>query len=100
MAEFSVMTSVVAEYHGLKKPVQSVNPSTILEAGIDRIPLEDAAGRTSRGMITPYPPGLALVCPGEIISRDIVDYIATLVRSGGSVHGIGEDGTVAVLHRK
>ena len=100
MAEFSAMTSTVAEYRGLKKPVQSVSPSTILEAGIDRIPLEDAAGRTSRGMITPYPPGLALVCPGEIINRDIVDYIATLVRSGGSVHGIGEDGTVAVLHRK
>lgn len=99
-AELSEMLTIAAEYRGLKRPLQTVSPSMILEAGIDRIPLEDAAGRTSRGMISPYPPGLPLVCPGEIINRDIVDYIMTLVRSGGSVHGVGEDGTVAVLNRK
>jgi len=99
-AELSEILSVVTEYRGLRAPVQAVSSSAILEAEVDHISLEDTAGRTSRGMISPYPPGLALVCPGEIISRDMVDYIATLVRSGGSVHGIGENGTVAVLHRK
>ncbi len=100
VAELGEIMSIAAEYQGLKRLIQTVSPSMILESGIDRIPLEDAAGRTSRGTISPYPPGLPLVCPGEIISRDIVDYLMALVSSGGSVHGVGEDGTVAVLDRK
>lgn len=98
-AELNEMMAIAAEYRGLKRAIQTVSPSMIIEAVIDRIPLEAAAGRTSRGMISPYPPGLPLVCPGEIISREIVDYITTLVRSGASVHGVGDDGTVAVLKR-
>lgn len=99
-AEFDSVIAKSAEIRGIKRPVQAISPSELLEADIDRIPFKDAAGRTSRGTISPYPPGLPLVCPGEVINGDVVDYIMTLLRSGGSVHGIGEDGTIAVVRRK
>lgn len=92
--------SGIPPYRGLTKPALTMRPSELLEAEIERVPLEKAAGRTSRGMLSPYPPGLALICPGEMIGQDAVDYITALIRSGGSVHGAGDDGTVAVVRRK
>lgn len=94
------LLSVKSLYRGLKEPVVTMEPSKILDAEVERVPLDHAAGRTSRGMISPYPPGMALVCPGETIDAAAVAYIMALIRSGGSVHGVGDDGTVAVVRRK
>jgi len=72
----------------------------IMNAGAERVRLADAAGRTSKCIIAPYPPGTALICPGEEITREAVDFLADVIRAGGSVHGVDSDGTVMVLCRK
>ncbi len=72
----------------------------ILSADAERIRLADAVGRTSKCIISPYPPGTALVCPGEIITREAVDFITDVAEAGGNVHGLASDGTVQVLCRK
>lgn len=72
----------------------------LLDADSERVSLADAAGRISKCVISPYPPGTALICPGEVITREAVDFIADVAGAGGSVHGLGSDGTVQVLCRK
>ena len=44
----------------------------------EQVAVEDAPGRISAEMITPYPPGAPAVLPGEVITREVLDY----VRSG------------------
>jgi lysine decarboxylase len=73
------------------------DPAEIMNAETERVRLENAAGRISKGIIAPYPPGIPLVCPGETITRDIADFLLRLTEAGGRAHGISGDGTVAVI---
>jgi arginine decarboxylase len=72
-------------------------PLYILNAKTERISLGDAVGRVSKGKIAPYPPGIALVCPGEIITHEAVDLLKVVIEAGGRVHGINSDGTVCII---
>jgi len=73
------------------------DPRYIMNAETERVKLEDAAGRISKCTISPYPPGIALVCPGETISEEAVKYLLDVIKAGGKVHGTAGDGSVAVL---
>lgn len=75
-------------------------PRLIMNSDTEKIKLEDAAGRISKRALSPYPPGTALVCPGEMISGEAAAFLTEVIRAGGSVHGVGRDGTVTVLGRK
>ena len=41
----------------------------------ERVPIEELEGRITTSMITPYPPGIPLLVPGEVFNRKIVDYL-------------------------
>ncbi len=74
-----------------------LEPLEILNSEAERIKLENAAGRISKGIIAPYPPGIPLVCPGEPISHDTVELLTGVIGAGGRAHGVSSDGTVMVL---
>jgi arginine/lysine/ornithine decarboxylase len=52
------------------------------------------AGKVAADQITPYPPGIPVLVPGQIITAGIVTYLASLLRSHKRVelHGIVYDG--------
>ena len=54
---------------------QVLTPREALTGEIEVVPLDAAAGRISAEIITPYPPGIPVVAPGEVISADIIDYL-------------------------
>lgn len=60
----------------------------------ERIPVEQAAGRVSGTAITPYPPGIPLICPGEVMTEELLTYAETLRQSGETVMGIDDAGRV------
>ncbi len=62
----------------------------------EKIPLYKAEGRTLYGTITPYPPGIPVACPGEIIDTDLLRYIQKLIANDAFVAGIDEEGMVEV----
>lgn len=41
----------------------------------ERVPIEELEGRVTVGLVTPYPPGIPLLIPGERFNRKIVDYL-------------------------
>jgi arginine/lysine/ornithine decarboxylase len=41
----------------------------------ERVPIEQLEGRVATSLITPYPPGIPLLIPGEVFNRKIVDYL-------------------------
>ncbi len=53
-----------------------------------RVPLDDAVGRVSSDFIYIYPPGIPVVAPGEIISKDIIRGIKRGLEFGRNFKGI------------
>lgn len=46
------------------------------------VPLDKAEGRVAGEMITPYPPGIPAVLPGELLTEPVLRYLSTGVRAG------------------
>lgn len=53
-------------------PREAFNSMTI------SIPLADSVGLISAEFLMAYPPGIPILCPGEIITQEIVDYVGAL----------------------
>jgi len=82
-------------------PVQPKAVTTCLEltdvpSRKERIPLEDAAGRVCASSVIPYPPGIPIVCPGEIFDEEVIAYIKQRRAAQENVIGLDELGRVVV----
>lgn len=55
------------------------------------VPLSESRSRVSFGTLTPYPPGVPLVVPGEIISKEVLDYVQEGQKAGISLRGLFEE---------
>ena len=42
---------------------------------IDRVAIDELEGRITSVLLTPYPPGIPLLIPGERFNKTIVDYL-------------------------
>ncbi|GFG53682.1 ornithine decarboxylase [Mycolicibacterium agri] len=49
---------------------------------VEMVPAEQACGRIAAEQITPYPPGIPAVVPGERLSDAVIDYLRTGVAAG------------------
>ncbi|HSA50493.1 MAG TPA: ornithine decarboxylase [Yinghuangia sp.] len=61
---------------------QAELPRDAFFAETEQVPAYDAVGRIAAEMLTPYPPGIPAVLPGERITRPVVDYLVSGVRAG------------------
>ncbi|MEU4037744.1 aminotransferase class I/II-fold pyridoxal phosphate-dependent enzyme [Streptomyces collinus] len=48
----------------------------------EHIPVDEAAGRVAAEMITPYPPGIPAVLPGERLTEPVLRYLTTGRKAG------------------
>ena len=51
-------------------------------AQTEMVSANDAVGRISSDLIAPYPPGVAVVAPGEVLTRQILEGLATTKAAG------------------
>jgi len=58
-----------------------------LSHDIKKIPLAKSVGHVSAQVLTPYPPGIPVVIPGERISKEICDYLIEMVSKGVRISG-------------
>lgn len=70
-----------------KTPRMLTTPREAFYSSTMLIPLEEAANEISAEAIMAYPPGIPLICPGEIITQDVIDYINILKRENASLQG-------------
>jgi arginine/lysine/ornithine decarboxylase len=47
----------------------------IAQRTTERVPIDDLIGRITTSLVTPYPPGIPLLIPGEVFNKKIVDYL-------------------------
>ena len=61
--------------------------------GYDKIMMNDSSlyGRISAKMVYVYPPGIPILCPGEIISENVVNIISKAIDNGLEVVGLKDN---------
>jgi arginine decarboxylase len=65
------------------------------------ISIDDAIGNISAESICPYPPGIPIVMPGEMITAAALDYLRQVLALGGEIAGCSDLSlaTIAVVDR-
>jgi arginine decarboxylase len=82
-------------------------PRDAYYCGGELLPVLDERERVNRGLagricadqIVPYPPGIPVLVPGQLITRKVAEYVANLLRSQKrmEVHGIVHEGYVPCI---
>lgn len=83
-------------FHHISVPISfDLSSSTSAET---TIALHEAAGRCSAEMVIPYPPGIPVLYPGELITNATVLYLQELVNLGIRIQGtaLGQSGMLKV----
>jgi arginine/lysine/ornithine decarboxylase len=62
----------------------------------ERVRPADAAGRRAAAMVVPYPPGIPVLYPGELIAPETAAYLAELAEAGARFHGT-PDGRLSAI---
>src|SRR3954447_21516526 len=69
---------------------QAMTPREAFFAQSETVKPKDAVGRVSAEMITPYPPGIPAVAPGEVYNEASLSYLEEMVGAGGFVEGASD----------
>ncbi|MEV6840600.1 ornithine decarboxylase [Streptomyces sp. NPDC051133] len=67
---------------GVLELEQAVLPREAFFAAAEQVPAERAVGRIAAETISPYPPGVPVVAPGEVITEEVLDYLRSGVAHG------------------
>ncbi|MFC7392403.1 aminotransferase class I/II-fold pyridoxal phosphate-dependent enzyme [Scopulibacillus cellulosilyticus] len=82
--------------HVPQMPSLSLSPRSAFYAETENIPFWESEGRIIAEFVMVYPPGIPIFTPGEIITRDNLNYIIENMASGLPVQG-PEDPSLSML---
>ena len=79
------------------EPIVKATPQEAFYADSESLPIENTSGRVCSEFVMCYPPGIPILTPGELITKDILDYIKYAKEKGCSLTG-SEDPDVNMLN--
>jgi len=89
-----------------KKPLENLPPINLqclpAEAFLgsrESIGYDDALGKISAGLVTPYPPGIPLLVPGQLIEAGTLKYLKNLLTQNIHIQGL-YDGELYVVQEE
>lgn len=94
--DFSAVEDIYMHTRYPLLPKQVISPRRALFGHTRTMPFKQSAGKICAEIVTFYPPGIPLLCPGEMINTDIIDYCARLQDAGLHISG-PEDYTLATI---
>ena len=54
-------------------PKKAIEPFEVFQHEGKRSSLDNSIGKIAREAIVPYPPGIPVICPGEIFNEEIIE---------------------------
>ena len=63
-------------------PIRGISMRDAYFANTELVSAEEAVGRISADLIAPYPPGVAVVAPGEVLTEQIVSGLKACKQAG------------------
>lgn len=67
-----------------------VSPRDAFFSPTETLPLQETVERISAELVCPYPPGVPILMPGEVITPAALDYLQQILSLGGSVTGCSD----------
>jgi arginine decarboxylase len=61
---------------------QAMLPRDAFFAAVEHVPAERAVGRIAAELVSPYPPGVPVLAPGEVITEEALAYLRSGVKAG------------------
>lgn len=86
-AGFAPLPGGMTDYCYPEPPEPVLSPREALFGNACRTPFHQSAGKICAEIVAFYPPGIPILCPGEKISREIIDYCLRLQAAGLQVSG-------------
>ena len=74
-----------------------LEPFEVFEKEFEDIHLDNSMGKIAREAIIPYPPGIPLVCAGEVISKEAIEIVKDYILNGRTVIGVSEDLIIKII---
>jgi arginine decarboxylase len=76
-AKYDIARLTTEVYQSDLKPAMKPSDAYayIAQRKTERVEIDQLEGRITVGLVTPYPPGIPLLIPGEVFNRKIVDYL-------------------------
>ena len=75
------------------EPVVVCSPQYSFYAEKESLPLREAVGRISAESVMCYPPGIPMLAPGEMVTREVLDHIIFAKERGSSLQGTADPET-------
>ncbi len=73
-------------------PEAVMTPRKAFFADCESVKIKDAIGRVSAQSLEPYPPGISIINPGEVIDEKIASAIETCYKNNIKMHGSPDEG--------
>lgn len=71
-------------------PPQRLSPREAFVAPHRVVSIKDACGMVSTELVTPYPPGIPIICPGEELTKDLINYLFVEIEAGSRITGLAD----------
>ena len=68
----------------------AISPREAYFATTETIRIEEAGDRLCGELICPYPPGIPLLMPGEVITANAINYLRQILAAGGTITGCND----------
>ena len=68
-------------------PEAVLTPREAFYARTESVSFRESAGRICTEIVSPSPPGIPILVPGERITQELVDYIQLVYQHGGFING-------------
>lgn len=69
-------------------PKKALEPYEVFNMKFKYVNIYESVGKISKEALIPYPPGIPLVCAGEVISKEAIDIISGYIRNNKTVIGL------------
>ncbi|KAF3889879.1 MULTISPECIES: aminotransferase class I/II-fold pyridoxal phosphate-dependent enzyme [Nostocales] len=67
-----------------------LSPRKAFFAATETLPLKETTERICAEIVCPYPPGIPVLMPGEVITKTALDYLQYIQRTGGFISGCAD----------
>lgn len=68
-------------------PNQALSPREAVYEPMEMVDFQKSDGRISADIVAPYPPGIPVILPGEIITKDIIENVLKVEKAGIKING-------------
>lgn len=95
-SKYGIGTRPDVEAPEIPEPIRSRLTLADIPVKKEKMPLYMAEGRVLYEPLIPFPPGIPVACPGEILDYDMIMYLRKLMAAGETVIGLDEEGEIYV----